>query len=111
MFMLMVILGSAFLTILLEALVFITNQEYRSRRFMIACVIVNFTTNILLNLCFWLSGRELTLLSLPVLLGEAVVFIVEFIAYGLLFRFSWKLCGFVFLANVVTFSISFLFEP
>jgi len=110
MFMTMVIIGSALLTILVETLVFMTNREYRNRRFVLASVVVNATTNILLNVCFWLSGRYLGLLSFPVLMSEAIVFIVEFIAYGLCFRFTWKLMGYVFLANLITYSMSFLFE-
>ena len=110
MFLTMVMLASAFLTILVEALVFITNREYRNRRFLQAAAIVNFSTNVLLNLSFLLYDRDLELLSFPVLFSELVVFIVEFIAYGLWFRFSWKLMGYVFLANLVTFSMGFLFE-
>ena len=110
MFMTMVIIGSALLTILVETLVFMTNREYRNRWFVLASVIVNATTNILLNMSFYLSGKELELLSFPVLLAEAIVFVVEFIAYGLWFRFTWKLMGYVFLANLITFSMSFLFE-
>ena len=106
----MVIIVSALLTIRVETLVFMTNHEYRNRRFVLASVVVNATTNVLMNLSFWLSGKDLELLSLPVLLAEAIVFIVEFIAYGLWFSFSWKLMGYVFLANLITFSMSFLFE-
>ena len=109
MFIIMVIIGSALLTILVETLVFMTNREYRNRRFVVASAVVNASTNILLTVCFYLSGGEFELLSLPVLLSEAAVFIVEFIAYGLWFRFSWKLMGYVFLANLITFSMSFLF--
>ena len=109
MFIIMVIIGSALLTILVETLVFMTNREYRNRRFLVESDVVNASTNILLNVCFYLSGGEFELLSLPVLLSEAAVFIVEFIAYGLWFRFTWKLMGYVFLANLITFSMSFLF--
>ena len=108
--MTMVIIGSALLTILVETLVFMTSREYRNRRFVLASIVVNASTNILLNMSFYLSGKELDIMSFPVLMGEAIVFIVEFIAYGLWFRFSWKLMGYVFLANLITFSMSFLFE-
>lgn len=110
MFMTMVIIGSALLTILVETLVFMTNREYRNRRFVLASAIVNASTNILLNMSFYLSGKELELLSFPVLMCEAIVVIVEFIAYGLWFRFSLKLMGYVFLSNLITYSMSFLFE-
>ena len=110
MFITMVIIGSALLTILVETLVFMTNREYRNRHFVVASIIVNATTNILLNLSFYFSGGEFELLSFPVLMSEFVVFITEFIAYGLWFRFTWKLMAFVFLANLITFSMSFLFE-
>ena len=106
----MVIIASALVTILVETLVFMTNREYRNRRFVLVSVIVNATTNILLNLSFYLSGGEFELLSFPVLMAESIVFITEFIAYGLWFHFSWKLMGYVFLANLITFSMSFLFE-
>lgn len=109
MYLTMLVLGSAFLTIFVEALVFITNHEYRNCRFLLASAIINFTTNVLLNICFILYDKDLELLSFPVLFAEAIVFIVEFIAYGLWFRFSWKLCGYVFLANAITYSLSFLF--
>ncbi len=102
-------LATALLTILVEALVFATNREYRNWRFMAAVAIVNFSSNILLNQCLWLYGKELKLISFPILFGEAIVFIAEFIAYGLYYRFSRKLLCYVFLANAVTFSLSFLF--
>ena len=101
-------LATAFLTVLVEALVFATNSEYRNWRFMKAVAVVNFSSNILLNYGLRLYGREVELLSFPVLFGESLVFIAEFVAYGLYYRFSWKLFGYVFLANAVTFSISFL---
>ena len=82
MYIMMVIIASALVTILVETLVFMTNREYRNRRFVLASVIVNATTNILLNLSFYLSGGEFELLSMPVLMSEFVVFITEFIAYG-----------------------------
>ncbi len=102
-------LATALLTILVEALVFATNREYRKWRFMMVVAIVNFSSNILLNYSLRLYGREVELFSFPVLLGELLVFIAEFIAYGLYYRFSWKLFGYVFLANAVTYSMSFLF--
>ena len=74
-----------------------------------AVAVVNFSSNILLNLSLRLYGREVELLSFPVLFGEAVVFVAEYLAYGLYHRFSWKLLGYVLLANAVTFSMSFLF--
>ena len=80
MFITMVIIGSALLTILVETLVFMTNREYRNRRFVLASVVVNATTNILLNLSFYLSGGEFELISFPVLTSECIVFITEFIA-------------------------------
>ena len=109
MAMISTMLGTALLTVLVEAMVFATSREYRNRRFMIAVAVANFSSNILLNLSLRLYGREVELLSFPVLFGEAVVFIAEFIAYGLYYRFSWKLLGYVFLANAVTFSMSFIF--
>ncbi len=103
-----IMVGTALLTVLVEALVFATSCEYRNWRFMKAVAIVNFSSNILLNLSLWLYGREVELISFPVLFGEAIVFIAEFIAYGLFYRFSWKLFRYVLMANAVTFSISFL---
>ena len=110
MYLMAILLCTALVTVLVEALVFATSREYRNWRFMKAVAAVNFSSNILLNLCIWLYGREVELISFPVLFGEAIVFIAEFIAYGLFYRFSWKLLGYVFLANAVTFSMSFLFE-
>ena len=107
--MTVIMLGTALLTVLVEALVFATSREYRNRRFMMAVTVVNLSSNILLNLSLRLYGREVELLSFPVLFGEAIVFIAEFIAYGFYHRFSWKLLGYVFLANAVTFSMSFIF--
>ncbi len=109
MYITMVIIASALVTILVETAIFMISREYRNRRFVLASIIVNATTNVLLNLSFYLSGGEFELLSFPVLLAESIVFIVEFIAYGLWFRFTWKLMAFVFLANLVTYSMSFLF--
>ena len=107
--MTVIMLCTALLTVLVEALVFATNREYRNWRFMKAVVIVNLSSNILLNLSLRLYGREVELLSFPVLFGEAIVFIAEYLAYGFCHRFSWKLLGYVFLANAVTFSMSFVF--
>lgn len=109
MYLIGVRLATALLTVLVEALVFSISREYRNLRFMMAVAIVNFTSNILLNLFIRLYGREVVLLSFPVLFGEMLVFVAEFIAYGFFHRFSWKLLGYVFLANAVSFSISFLF--
>jgi hypothetical protein len=109
MYITMVIIASALVTIFVETAIFMMSREYRNRRFVLASVIVNATTNIILNVCFLLSGKEFELISFPVLLAEAIVFITEFIAYGLWFRFTWKLMAFVFLANLVTYSMSFLF--
>lgn len=110
MYITMVIIASALVTIFVETAIFMMSREYRNRRFVLASIIVNATTNIILNVCFLLSGKEFELVSFPVLLAESIVFITEFIAYGLWFRFSWKLLGYVFLANLITFSMSFLFE-
>ena len=108
MYLIVIRLATALLTILVEALVFATSREYRNWRFMKAVAIVNFCSNILLNYGLRLYGREVELLSFPVFFGEALVFIAEFIAYGVCYRFSWMLLAYVFLANV-TFSMSFLF--
>ena len=107
--MTVIMLGTALLTVLVEALVFTTSREYRNWRFMRAVTVINLSSNILLNLSLRLYGREVELLSFPVLFGEAIVFIAECVAYGLWHRFSWKLLGYVFLANAVTFSMSFIF--
>ena len=107
--MTVIMLGTALLTVLVEVLVFATCREYRNWRFMMAVTVVNLSSNILLNLSLRLYGREVELLSFPVLFGEGIVFIAEFIAYGFYHRFSWKLLGYVFLANAVTFSMSFIF--
>ena len=98
---------AAVTTALLESAVFMSNRRFRKARFIAACLAVNVASNVALNLAMRHLQPE-SLLAWPVLLGEALVWICEFLAYGALFRFSWRLLLYTCLANVLTFGLSFL---
>lgn len=106
----LIIAAGVFLTVLIEGAVFMTSAEYRNKRFIAWIVFVNVTSNILLNLSFYLMDCDLPLLSYPVILGEAIVWAAECVAYCLRFGYSRKLVLYTCLANAVTFAVSFLFE-
>jgi len=98
---------AAVTTALLESAVFMSNRRFRKGRFIAACVAVNLFSNVVLNLAMLLVRPE-SLLSRPVLYGEALVWTWEFLTYGTLFRFSWRLLLYTCLANALTFALSFL---
>ena len=99
--------AAALTTALLECAVFMTCRRFRHVRFIAACVAVNLVSNVSLNLAMRHLQPE-SLLAWPVLLGEALVWICEFLAYGALFRFSARLLLYTCLANAITFGLSFL---
>ena len=98
---------AAVATAAIESAVFMSNRRFRKARFIAACLAVNVASNVALNLAMLLV-RTPSLLAWPVLYGEALVWTWEFLTYGALFRFSWRLLLYTCLANALTFGLSFL---
>ncbi len=101
-----IVAAGVLLTVLLEGLVFCTAREFRNRAFLLTTAWVNVSTNLLLNLGIWLLGRPVELTSWEVLTGEALVWLAEYVVYGLRFGFSRKLLLYVCLANGLTYALS-----
>ena len=99
--------AAALLTTLVEGAVFMTCRRFRKARFLAVCAAVNIASNLALNLAM-MAIRPDSLLAWPVLVGEALAWTWEFLVYGGLFRFSWRLLLYTCLANAVTFGMSFL---
>ena len=107
-------LGAAALTILIETPILVA-AGYRSRVFVVVCILVNLATNLALNLGLSLSG-SLYWYALGV--AEGAVVIVEWIVLGLVAdqgssiplrsRGSARLMLFVFLANLASFLVGVL---
>jgi hypothetical protein len=101
------ILLAAVLTIIIET-AFLFAVGYRNRLFVLACVLINFVTNIILN-C--------TLLIIPVFLSRILVYLFEvvivIIEWGVLSFFTQnkrKLLVCVLLSNLLSFSIGIIFN-
>ena len=98
---------AAIVTAAVESAVFMSDRRFRKARFIAACLAVNVASNVALNLAMLLV-RPSSLLAWPVLYGEALAWTWEFLTYGALFRFSWRLLLYTCLANALTFGLSFL---
>jgi len=93
---------AALLTIIIETGIFLTDKEFRCRNFLIASVLINLSTNLTLNLILCAFVPKISL----VLYLEIVVWTVEFVQFGVLFVFSWKLLRYVCYANAASFFLS-----
>ena len=103
----MTLLRTALYTIAAEAIVFSCFRRFRRPLFLGASVLVNFVTNVSLNLALRVFCPQATLLSWQVIAGEAIVWILEYMAYWTMFGNSRELPLAVCLANALSFSLSF----
>ena len=106
----MIFLFLAFLTVIVETLVWVCFKNFRNWRFLIWCAAVNIWSNLTLNLLLrfiWRKGD--TLLSAKVLIGEVIVVLAEFLLF---YAFEKKCAGRLFMltlaANIISFSLSFI---
>jgi hypothetical protein len=94
------LLFAALLTVVIETS-FLAAMGYRSRLFVITCVLINFVTNVTLNVTVMLLPAEaVRLLQYPLEIS------IVFIEWGVLKFFvsnKRKLLAFVFLANLISF--------
>lgn len=107
---LMILLGCALLTVIAECLFWACFKTYRTVEFMTWCAVVNIISNILLNTTlFALQPLPRGLLSTSVLVGEALVVIVEYLLFLMLERkCPIRLFILTFFANAITYSIGFI---
>ena len=101
---------SAMTTVVVECLFWACFRDYRSFVFLCCCACVNFISNMTLNLSLALSGGLAHgLISTKVLVGEAAVVIFEYIVlYYCVRKKAGKLFVLTFLANLLTYSLSFV---
>ncbi len=104
----MTLLRAALYTIVAETIVFSCFKRFRRPLFLGASVLVNFVTNVALNLALRAFCPNVALVSWQVLAGEAVVWILEYLAYLAMFGHSRELPLAVCIANAFSFSLSFL---
>jgi len=99
------------ITLAIECLFWCFFPPYRRIRFLLWCAVVNLFSNITLNVFLGFHSYAVnSLLSPLVLAGEVVVVIVEFALLYMLERSQAKrLFLLTFLANLITYSCSFLF--
>jgi hypothetical protein len=102
---------AAALTIVVEV-AFLTAIGYRTRLFVTVCALVNLGSNLTLNLC--LSFVPAVSYAPAVAVGEVAVVIIEWLVLRLALpnasrpRASVRLLGFVFLANLASFTLGLL---
>jgi len=109
-----ILFGAAILTIVIETPILFA-AGYRSRRFVLVCVLINAATNLTLNLGFGLAAQR----PWPALLAAEVS--IVFIEWAVLravadggdpvpwfSRPAARLLGFVFLANLTSFLVGFV---
>ena len=109
---LMIFLGCALLTVIVESLFWACFKPYRNVDFLTWCAVVNFTSNIILNTTlFAIQPLPKGLFSTSVLVGEASVVLFEYLLF-LIVTHQNKLRLFVltFFANAITYSIGFLLQ-
>jgi hypothetical protein len=96
---------SAALTIIIET-TFLWLVGYKERHFVIVCILINFITNILLNMGLALvSIFTARLLLYPC---EAVVVVVEWFVLSFLVQNKKRLLLFVLLSNALSYCIGLL---
>lgn len=108
--LLLVLLGCASATVVVECLYQACFRRYRNVDFLTWCAVVNVTSNIILNTTlFSIQPLPRGLLSNSVLTGETIVVVFEYLLF-LMVEHKNKIRLFIltFFANVITYSIGFL---
>ena len=95
-------LSACLITIAVET-VFLALLGYRKWDFILVCVCVNAATNLSLNLVVTLLSMAEANVSVLVYPLEALVVVVEYLVYARLEKPSWRLFGFTFAANALSY--------
>lgn len=95
------------LTIVVETLFFMC-FGYRTKKFILICVITNFVTNISINLVLYFFFLDSPYYYLYLLLFELIVIVIEATTYMIFNKKDYKLIPLTVASNCLSFLIGYL---